>query len=197
MTISYFGYGSLVNTATLPSHTQVTPGTLTGWVRQWSISGRETAKRGVCSLCVVRKEGAQIRGVLASEPRDGLARLEQREYMYDKVSDVGHEFRADEKGGPGPQDMFLFQAKAAHYAWGDAANPILQSYVDCVLTGFHNFWGEEGVRHFFDTTEGWHVPILADRAAPQYPRAIVLDPHVRDLIDGCLGELGVTYLKDA
>lgn len=194
MTISYFGYGSLVNVATLPDHAEVTPGTLDGWVRQWSIAGREIEGHGVCSLCVVPRDGVAIRGVMAREPREGLERLERREHMYDKVDGIGERFRCDAQGASGPNDMFLFRAKPRYYGWGDAENPILQSYVDCVLKGFHDFWGEEGVRHFIETTEGWHVPILADRDAPRYPRAIVLSESLRELIDDLLADHGVTYL---
>lgn len=196
MTISYFGYGSLVNTNTLPEHTRVTPGTLSGWVRQWSISGRETTGHGVCSLCVIPQSGTEIRGVLANEPRSGLPRLEQREHMYDKVDGIGAGFRCDAQGQPGPQDMFLFQAKEQHYGWGDEQNPILQSYVDCVIAGFHAFWGEDGARHFVETTEGWHVPVLSDRERPRYPRAVSLDKPLLDLIDDLLSDARVTYLRD-
>lgn len=196
MTISYFGYGSLVNVKTLSDQTQVTPGTLKGWVRQWSISGRETTGSGVCSLCVVPREGSEIRGVLASESRAGLERLEKREHMYDKVVGIGEAFRCDLEGKGGPSDMFLFRAKDEHYGWGDEENPILQSYVDCVAAGFHAFWGEEGVRHFFETTEGWHVPILADRDAPKYPRAVIIEDEVRTLIDELLADLDVRYIRE-
>ena len=197
MTISYFGYGSLVNSATLPETAQVTPGRLDGWVREWRIRGSNQTGRGVCSLSVAPEEDAKIRGVLATEPKHGLAKLELREWKYDRIDGVGGAFRCDLENLPGPDDMFLFRSKPEHNDWGDADHPILQSYLDCVLAGFHALWGEEGVVHFLETTRGWHVPILADRGEPVYPRAIRLDAVMTEMIDDHLAGLKVRYLTPA
>lgn len=194
MTISYFGYGSLVNTATLPGHTKVTPGSLSGWTREWRIRGKGAMGRGVCSLSVAPDPGTAIRGVLANEPKSGLEKLEQREWKYDRVHGVGEAFSCDEKGADGPEDMFLFRSRREHAHWGDDEHPILQSYLDCVLAGFHAFWGEAGVTHFLETTNGWHVPVLADRSEPVYPRAVQLDAKLAELIDDHLSGLKLRYL---
>lgn len=197
MTISYFGYGSLVNVATLPEHTSVTPGRLDGWVREWRIRGKNPAGRGVCSLSVAPEDGTLIKGVLATEPKDGWDKLAQREWKYDRVHGIGGAFRCDDKSAAGPEEMFLFRSKPEHADWGDADHPILQSYLDCVLAGFHAFWGEAGVSHFLDTTRGWHVPILADRDNPVYPRAIRLEQRVAELIDDHLADRKIRYLAFA
>lgn len=195
MTISYFGYGSLVNVKTLTPGTDVRPGTLTGWVRQWRISGASAGETGVCSLCVIEQDGAAIRGVLASEPKEGLAKLERRECHYDKVDGIGAAFACDAQSLGGPDDMFLFRAKPEFYRWGDEDSPILQSYIDCVLAGFYDFWGEEGVRHFIETTEGWHVPILSDREAPRYPRAVSVAKDQLQMTDDLLADQRVRYIS--
>ena len=190
MTITYFGYGSLVNTRTLPPGTHVRAGRLNGWVREWRVVGLTDSGRGICALSVAPEPGVSILGVLASEPKSGLAKLEKREMRYDKVPSVGEHFRCEEEQ-PGPEDMFLFQAKAENRDWGSESYPILQSYIDCVLLGFHDFWGEAGIRHFIETTRGWHAPVLADRHAPLYPRAIQADPEVIALIDRYLEPLSI------
>ena len=194
MTITYFGYGSLVNNATLPEHTEITPGRLDGWVREWRIWGTNQVGRGVCSLSVAPEAGTVIRGVAAVEPKAGLEKLEQREHKYHRVHGVGEAFRCDEKGEPGREDMFLFRSKPEHYGWGDKDHPILQSYLDCVLAGFHASWGEAGVSHFLETTRGWHIPVLADRDQPFYPRAVDLETKLAEMIDDHLSDLKVRFL---
>lgn len=194
MTISYFGYGSLVNVETLSPQTNVRPGSLSGWVREWRIRGGNAAIGGVCSLTVTPEKGTEIRGVAASEPRRGLEALNRREWKYDRIEGVGKDFCCDERQSAGPPDMFLYRSKPEYLGWGDADHPILQSYIDCVLAGFFQFWGEEGVRHFIETTRGWHVPILADRAAPRYPRAVDLPPELGALIDDTLDGQRVTFI---
>lgn len=192
--MTYFGYGSLVNIDTLNDDTQVSPGGLSGWQREWRIRGANQLGRGVCSLSVARNPTTTIRGVSATEPMKGLKQLDQREWKYHRVPGVGTDFRCDEHGRPGAQEMFLYRSRPEHYGWGSADFPILQSYVDCVLAGFHAFWGEEGIRHFIDTTRGWHVPVLADREAPIYPRAVALSPDILAMIDDNLSDKKVGYL---
>lgn len=194
MTISYFGYGSLVNAETLPEGTDLSPGRLDGWIREWRVCGKDAEGRGRCALSVRRSEGVYIRGVLATECKSGFADLALREKRYDKIDGIGSSFRCDEQGAEGPEDMFLFAASPPHRAWGDETHPILQSYLDCVLKGFFDLWGEEGIGHFLETTEGWEAPVLSDRHAPVYSRAVVLDPDLRALIDERLHAHGIAYL---
>ncbi|UES57315.1 gamma-glutamylcyclotransferase [Roseibium aggregatum] len=197
MTITYFGYGSLVNIDTIPAGVEVTPGTLHGWVREWKVCGESPDGQGRCALTVREKEGSRILGVMAREPKTRLAELELREKRYLKVEAVGGAFRCDVSMRPGPDELFLFRAAPEHCRWGTDKHPILQSYLDCVLAGFYRFWGEAGIDHFLETTEGWHVPVLPDRANPLYPRKIVLDPEVAKLIDSKLKDLGVNFLSPA
>jgi len=194
MTISYFGYGSLVKASTLGKEARIVPGQLTGWVRAWRVRGLGQSGHGVCVLTVRAGGDQTIDGVMAVEPRHRLPDLEQREHKYDRVDGIGGKFRCDASGKAGPNDMFLFQAKNEHAAWGDEDHPILQSYLDCVLAGYFEIWGWEGVARFLDTTEGWHVPILPDRAAPRYGRAQVIGPELLEGIDAALAAHGVRYL---
>ncbi|MEE4012498.1 gamma-glutamylcyclotransferase [Roseibium sp. FZY0029] len=194
MTITYFGYGSLVNVDTIPPGVEVTPGVLHGWVREWKVCGEGENGQGRCALTVREQEGMRIMGVMAREPKTRLAELELREKRYLKVEAVGNAFRCDAAMQPGPDELFLFRAAPEHCRWGTDTHPILQSYLDCVLAGFFRFWGEAGIDHFLETTDGWHVPVLPDRARPQYPRKIMLDPELADLIDSKVKALGVRYL---
>ena len=105
MTITYFGYGSLVNIDTIPAGVEVTPGTLHGWVREWKVCGESPDGQGRCALTVREKEGSRIMGVMAREPKTRLAELELREKRYLKVEAVGGAFRCDASMRPGPDEQ--------------------------------------------------------------------------------------------
>ncbi|GAB4515949.1 MAG: gamma-glutamylcyclotransferase [Roseibium sp.] len=195
MTITYFGYGSLVNIDTIAPDVEVTPGTLTGWRREWKVCGEGEDGQGRCALSVREAPGSEIRGVMAREPHTRLKDLQDREKRYVKVGAVGDAFRCDARRQPGPGDLFLFRAAPLHYRWGSDTHPILQSYLDCVLAGFFRTWGEAGIDHFLETTDGWHVPVLKDRQRPHYPRRVDLAPELADLIDSKLKSLGISWLE--
>lgn len=196
MTITYFGYGSLVNRQTLSPASSAVPGELRGWVREWRVTGKVAGVgTGACALTVRREPGAAIFGVMVSEPASGLEALAKREIRYDRIDGIAPEFRPERSDDHVARDAFLYQAKSGHYDWGNEDHPILQSYVDCVLAGFFDHWGEGGVDHFLATTHGWHVPILADRSNPRYPRAVSLDRDLAALIDEKLSQIGVDYIQ--
>ncbi|MDN3718857.1 gamma-glutamylcyclotransferase family protein [Roseibium salinum] len=145
MTITYFGYGSLVNSDTIPAAMEVTPGRLRGWVREWRVCGEGEDGQGRCALTVREDAETEILGVMAREPRAGLKALELREQRYHRVEAIGSCFRCDARKSPGPEDMFLFRAAPEHQRWGTDAYPILQSYLDCVLAGFFSASGARKV----------------------------------------------------
>ncbi|WP_186389360.1 gamma-glutamylcyclotransferase [Stappia sp. TSB10P1A] len=194
MTITYFGYGSLVNTRTLGPQARAEAGTLAGWRREWRAWWRPVGAENlpkVCTLTVRRAEDTTIRGVMVSEPAERLAELDARERRYRRIDGIGPSFRRDGDGASGAAGAFLYEADSEIRRPGDDDHPILQSYVDCVLAGFHAFWGEEGVRHFIETTDGWDAPMLADRAAPRYPRAQQIEPDLLGLFDRLLAQTGL------
>lgn len=195
MTITYFGYGSLVNLDTIPPDAIATPGVLKGWVREWRVCGMGEDGQGRCALSVREDPENEIRGVMVREPRSRLKDLEKREKRYRKVEAIGSSFRCDAEQKNGPGDLFVFVAAPEHYGWGTESHPILQSYLDCVLAGFYRFWGEEGVEHFLETTDGWHVPVLQDRHIPAYPRAVTLPAEIRVFIDDATARHGLDFME--
>ncbi len=96
-----------------------------------------------------------------------------------------------EEVNPGAEITVLFEGTLP--ARGDAEHPILLSYVDCVLKGYLDQYGERGVSHFIDHTEGWHIPIRDDRENPRYSRAVRLEDRERDLFDQLLRRAGVRF----
>lgn len=169
MHTSFFGYGSLVNVAT---HTYAAPrpASLRGWRRIW----RGTRLREVAYLSVIRDETTTLRGIIADVPDNDWSALDAREAAYQRhdVSD-----QVDHAGVTG-----VYQVCPAHIAPEDA-HPILLSYVDVVAQGYLRMFGEEGLAHFFATTDGWGAPILDDRADPIYPRHQTLSHRETCLVD--------------
>ncbi|GAA0782890.1 gamma-glutamylcyclotransferase [Roseibium denhamense] len=194
MTITYFGYGSLVNASTVPAGAEIIPGRLSGWVREWRFCGMWENGQGRCALSVRRQPGAEIWGVMTREQPSRMGALEKRESRYEKISEIAQDFRCEAEKKPGPDDLFLFKATLENERWGCQVHPILQTYLDCVLAGFFQIWGEAGIRHFLQTTDGWHVPVLNDRSTPHYPRAVRLERDLEALIDDMLEPLNLTYV---
>ena len=166
---SFFGYGSLVNLAT---HEYAAPrrATLRGWRRVW----HGTHLREVSYLSVIRDDATTLHGVIAGVPNDDWAALDAREAAYQR-HDVSH---AVDHSAP----TAVYQVRPEHIAPKDA-HPILLSYVDVVVQGYLHLFGEDGVAHFFDTTDGWDAPILDDRADPIYPRHQSLTKQELGIVD--------------
>lgn len=166
---SFFGYGSLVNLAT-HDYADPAPAQLQGWRRVW----RGTQLREVAYLSVVADQSTTLHGVIAGVPDGDWAALDAREAAYQR-HDVSR--LVDH-----PRATAVYQVRPEHIA-PQGAHPILLSYLDVVVQGYLRMFGEEGVTHFFATTDGWNAPILDDRAAPIYPRHQRLTPAERALVD--------------
>jgi len=178
----FFGYGSLVNRRThayAPAHRA----TLPGWRREW----RATALRPAAFLTARPCEGSEIDGLVAPVPRGDWRPLDTREEGYARIDAglVTHALR------PAPQ-IAVYSIPPRD---DDRANcPILLSYLDVVVQGFLNEFGDDGVTRFTQTTDNWSLPVADDRHAPLYPRAQTLARAERALIDRWLAQLGVTVV---
>jgi len=182
----FFGYGSLVNTAThvYDRHHRAR---LDGWRRVW----RHTPFREMAFLTAEPFEGSYIDGLIAAVPGADWAALDQRETGYDRVplaTGISHE--ADTAG-----EIAVYHIPADKHGPADGQRPILLSYLDVVVQGYMQVFGEEGGQHFFDTTAGWDGPILNDRAKPLYPRAQLLTPQETSFVDRALAKLDVNIVK--
>lgn len=176
----FFGYGSLVNTDT-HSYPDAQKAILTGWRRAWV----RTDRRDVVFLTAVRAGPTEkIQGLIAAVPNADWAALDERETGYQRIpseGSVGHEGQSD--------------TDIAHYAVAeenmrhDGPHLILLSYLDVVVQGYLNEFGAEGVAAFFETTDGWEVPILNDRNAPRYPRHQVLSLGETAMVDQHLARI--------
>jgi glutathione-specific gamma-glutamylcyclotransferase len=189
--VAYFGYGSLVNRHTRPAHTRARPARLAGWIRQWKHC-IDLPFGKACALTAEKRAGCEIEGVLVLDHHDGLAAVDDREAGYRRERIELPEMEAP----AGEMDIFIYVSAPEWNHWGSAEYPILRSYVDCVLAGYLEVWGREGAAKFIKGTEGWGAPILDDRAAPRYPRAVPIDWGLRAAIDGLLEENGIRLRRD-
>lgn len=131
-TVTYFGYGSLVNRRTRPPDEPFLPARLRGWERVWGhrvLPASDGAGRGACCSLSIRRVAdelspvshpngvtqydnservneAGIDGVLVTIPVSELPLLDAREAGYDRVllpaSDFQLAAQADAHGSPGP-----------------------------------------------------------------------------------------------
>ena len=171
----FFGYGSLVNLAT---HSYPDPqlARLDGWRRVW----RHTNARPVAYLSVEPDALSHIDGIIAKVPGANWEALDHREAAYAR-RDVTTQITCDAR----PDDIAVYQVPAP--ADGVAQeHPILLSYLDVVVQGYLNLFGEAGAKAFFASTDGWSAPITDDRTDPQYPRHQELSAGERRTVDQLL-----------
>lgn len=181
----FFGYGSLVNTAT-HDFRNIHAAKARGWRRAW----RHTALRPVSFLTVVPDALTTIAGVIAAVPGADWAALDERERAYDRVPAAGV---IEHEAGDLP-DIAIYAIPADRHGPPTEANPILMSYLECVLQGYLRRYGPAGVQAFIATTDGWSAPILDDRDTPRYPRHQVQDPAERALFGDLLTDAGARIL---
>lgn len=181
----FFGYGSLVNTAT-HDYGDPRPARLSGWRRTWA----HTDLREVAFLTAKPAPDSAIDGLIAAVPDADWQALDQREYAYDRIlaSDaVDHDLA-------GTPEISVYAVPTARQNPGSARHPILLSYLDVVLQGYLNVFGEAGVRDFIATTDGWEAPLLDDRAAPIYPRHQPLSARECRLFDDMIDSTGMSRI---
>jgi len=196
--VAYFGYGSLVNRAT--HRTEIVaahPCRLTGWRRFWRPRPEmpfDPLRATPVSLLTVRRLAEScIDGLLVFDRLENLQAIDAREAHYERRPVSAQDVELYEGRVPEGCEIFIYEAHTALPDHHGEACPILQSYLDAVLQGFLAEHGETGLRSFVLDTDGFETAVLADRDAPVYPRAVVLTPYERALIDTLLAERGIRY----
>lgn len=187
--VGYFGFGSLVNTATLRTdYIETIPVTLKGWRRHWQ--GRPAVDDLEIALLSIHKhEDAQLHGLIVVDSLENLEAVDKREQGYQRVQLSLDDFVV--QGRDLPANLYVYVANAANEP--DSEPPLLQSYLDAVMQGYRNEYGSSGLAHFIETTIGFEREIILDRSHPKYPRAIELDQTSAELFDNTLREAGVRF----
>jgi hypothetical protein len=184
--VYFFGYGSLVNPET-HDFAPVHRARAEGWRRAWVAR----PERAVCYLSAVPDAHSFIDGLIAPVPAGGWEKLDEREAAYarlDGTDHVSHDSAAER--------IALYAVAPEHHAAPGPDNPILLSYLDTVIAGYLAVYGPQGAAHFFETTSGWQAPVLDDRAAPRYQRAVAPVPEVIERVDEALASFGSRRLPN-
>ncbi len=185
----FFGYGSLVNRAT-HDFKKARPARVSGWRRQW----RHTSLREVAFLTVAEAPGHEIDGLIAAVPNGDWAALDVRERAYDRLHLSDHHVDHDH---PDQISIQMYKTKPGNDAHPTTRHPILLSYLDTVIKGYLDTFGETGVHDFFETTDGWESPVHNDRHAPIYPRHDPLTDDVLTFVDEKLHAVSVKVTDNA
>ena len=168
------------------SYGDIRPARLSGWRRVW----RQTTYAPRPILTVEPCEDVTIEGLIAHVPNDDWAELDQREHAYDRVSvngSIAHDLTS-------PAEIATYTVPLGKHPAARDLRPIYLSYLDVVVQGYLQEFGEDGVRAFFDTTVGWEAPIRNDRADPIYPRHQRLSEWETLLVDAELKRIGCQFL---
>ena len=167
-TIAYFGYGWLVNLGSLRTpYISAHRATLSGWKRGWLTRPDED---GLAFLSAVAAPDASIDGLVIIDHASSLPALDAREAMYSRVSLAASDLHYHDDI-PDCDEQFLYVADepAAH-----SQSHILRSYLDVVMQGYLQHFGEDGLQRFFTSTLNFDTPVREDRYTPLYPRATEL-----------------------
>tara|TARA_R110002020_G_scaffold86758_2_gene214206 strand:+ start:9302 stop:9967 length:666 start_codon:yes stop_codon:yes gene_type:complete len=199
--VGYFGYGSLVNRRTLRTGVVAAwPARLRGWRRTWRArpdmgpTPLEALAPGLapCLLSAHPDPGSAIDGLLVIDRAENLEAVDAREFRYHRRSigvdalDFGGEVPALAARADIP--LHVYEARTEHPP-ADGPAPILRSYLDAVMQGFLVEFGKAGLSRFVAETAGFDRPVLEDREAPRYARAVDLSPAEIALFDAALAPL--------
>ena len=186
--VGYFGYGSLVNRATLRTdYVDIVPARLIGYRRGWR--SRPDMPGFPAALLTVRPDAGVIcDGVLVIDRAENLAAVDAREARY--IRRTIDRTQVESPGGvPDGLPLYVYTADEALPPHAEPPR-ILRSYLDAVMQGFLALHGEDGLRRFIAETENFDIPVHEDRDRPTYPRAVSLTPAEVDLFDRLLAERG-------
>jgi hypothetical protein len=201
--VGYFGYGSLVNRATLATGVVAAfPARLNGWRRSWRPRPDMGPTPGVtlpdgltpALLSAHRAEGSAIDGLLVIDLAVNLPVIDAREFRYHRrditLAELTFDAVLTEKVAGVRLDpakrLHIYEARTEHPETV-GPSPILRSYLDAVMQGFLREFGKEGVHRFVAETDAFHLPIHEDRDRPLYPRAVTLSAAETGLFDLALG----------
>lgn len=155
---------------------------LNGWQRVWLSS----ARRDRSFLSVQPAQGVTISGLLAEVPEGNWQALDDREFAYNRKDVPVSKLTGAQDYH---SDVQIYQGDPSFIAPEHSKKPILLSYLDVVVQGYLEQFGQSGVTDFFATTHGWDTPVRNDRAKPEYSRSQKLSTREIELVDWHLKNL--------
>lgn len=176
-----FGYGSLLNSASrrLTGHTgDAIPALAHGLVRYWSLIDDSYT---LSPLAVNLGEG-QVNGVLLKVDEVALKEFDVREAGYHRIKLPSENI---ECFGQFNTRETIWVYITPHISAPTIESPIVQSYVDTVISGCLEV-SENFAKHFIEHTVGWHHPMENDRNQPKYSRTVQINREHHAVIDSLL-----------
>ncbi len=173
-----FGYGSLINSASrrLTGQTgRAIPASATGLVRYFG----KIDDSYILSPLVVHQGDGQINGVLLEIDEVALAEFDRRERGYQRIALTADRIHTQEHFDP-EKPIWIYVTE--QHQPPCSQSPIVQTYVDTVLSGCLEF-SEAFARQFVEQTLGWQHPLDNDRHAPKYGNLAGVKPEQHGLID--------------
>ena len=131
-------------------------------------------------LSVVNTPGGEIDGMLITDHAASLKALDERESLYSRVTLNAENLHLHDDSIE-LKDRFLYVANEIPIETVPIESKILRSYLDVVMQGYLNHFGEDGLKRFFATTLNFDLDILEDRKEPLYPRATTLSAEEKTL----------------
>ncbi len=184
-----FGYGSLVNLNTLKADIVTRKCNLLHWRREWKHIIKYQSYGQVCGLTATSDANNSIDGLLQLCTEDELQKLDKREQGYHRILIDVNDILCDDL--PALEGLFIYTSDRQYYGDGSQAYPIWYSYLETVILGYWQVFGEDGVNKFITSTHGWSTPILDDRNEKIYPRARVLSYEEIDLCELLIGRIPI------
>jgi gamma-glutamylcyclotransferase (GGCT)/AIG2-like uncharacterized protein YtfP len=158
-----FGYGSLMNSASrqLTGETGAAiPVIVHGLVRHWA----KIDPRYSHSPLAATVGHGQVNGVLLRVTSASLEGFDQREVGYERINITANQIETDSSFSSA-EPIWVYVKKEPQPPCDQS--PILQTYVDTVLSGCLEI-SESFAEHFVRHTIGWQSPLENDRNQPKY-----------------------------
>jgi len=184
-----FCYGSLINRESRIATAIVgkaIPGRVIGYQRGWNVIAPYIGMTGVG---IIPTESAVCNGVFVAVGDEELAMFDKREiegvdYNYIRQEMPRECILEAEEGMESQAKIWLYVVRRPQKPTEEF--PILQTYVDVILSGCLEI-GEDFAVEFVRTTYGWGHPWCDDRASPKYVRCLDTSKYHRK-IDEILAE---------
>ncbi len=185
--VAYFGYGSLVNRATLDTdYVAAVPARLSGWRRHWQprngAIGLASPTRASL-LTVHRSPRCVIDGLLIIDRAANLPAVDRREAQYARIALTVAELEINGVADVRPHDLPLYVYAAPDRRGEAETPPVLASYLDVVMAGFLREFGAAGMTRFIASTDGFERGVRDDRRRPVYSRSVRLSAKTTATID--------------
>lgn len=166
-----FGYGSLICKSSRNKTTssgKAYPVVIKGIQRSWSLV---VPKMYLTALGATCNKNSFCNGVIFEVTKKELKEFDKRESQgdYSRIKLDKKEIKFYKTGIKLNGEIYAYVANNPQKA--SKSNPLIQSYIDVVLTGCLEI-SLQFAKEFINTTKGWSRHWIDDRLNPRYPRAM-------------------------